>query len=74
MIDKMAKGIIHLFPACIWTIALAGVILASWRLRSDRRVGENGGSRIVQTGACLLVCFGVVTLGAAAWVGWLTKR
>lgn len=64
MIDKMAKGIIHLFPACIWTIALAGVILASWWV---------GGSRMVQSGACLLLCFGVVTLGAAAWVGWLTR-
>lgn len=64
MLDKMAKGIVYLYPACIWTIGLAGVILASW---------WNGNSRMVQSGSCLLLCFGVFVLGAA-WVGgWSTK-
>lgn len=65
IVKHLARGIMYLYPSCIWIFVLVGVVTASHL---------NGNSEMAGRGAGLLICFSVAVLVAAFTIGYLLRE
>lgn len=61
----ITKGIMYLYPACMWIFILVGIVAAAHL---------NGNSQIARKGAIVLICFSVAVLVTAYAVGYLLRE